>query len=629
MPTMKGMPTADLLARLRRLREDGAVPDPELWPAIRELTGMVERAKVGGLLAGVPARLVAGEGRPLRPLRVGVTGTFTADGLVPLLRTALLAAGIDAEIRLTGYGRLALDLGDPASPLADFAPDVVLCLVHDEALLSRDWDPTDLPALDRHITARATEIGELALGFAARTGATMLLHTVPLSALEYRTLVAQRSRAALGRAWRRANLALLDLPERSQQVHVLDLETLVANQPVALRDERRYRFARMAWSPGVEDLYATEAAAFCRALAGLSRKVLVLDLDQTLWGGVVGDDGPTGIELGPLYPGNAYLEVQRRAKMLRRQGVLLAVCSKNSPEPVAQVLAEHPAMVLRAEDFVAQAVNWSPKDENLRELAHTLNLGLDSMVFFDDSAFECELVRGSLPDVRVVTADGDPADHAARLLGPGLFDVTQLTATDLERTGRYRAEVRHRAGLAEAGSTQAFLEGLELRVRVRHADPYSAPRVHQLLQRTNQFNTTNLRWTPSQIDEAMASDDRAVLVFDVTDRFGSEDTVGAVLLSTAPEQWTIDNFVMSCRVFSRGIEFAVLHRVVERAARHGVPRLVADFIPTARNAPAAAFYREAGFTLVAEPGRTYELVPEPLPRLAPAWIDLESETADV
>ncbi|AUH44422.1 HAD-IIIC family phosphatase [Streptomyces sp. CMB-StM0423] len=623
---MSGTPTADLLARLRRLTADGAAPDPGLLPSIRELTGVVERAKVGGLLAGVPARLLAGEGRPLRPLRVGLTGTFTADGLLPLLRTALLSAGIDAEILLTGYGRLTLDLGDPASPLAGFEPDVVLCLLHDEALLPHDWDPTDLAVLDRHVAARAVEIGDLAADFAARTGATMLLHTVPLSVLEYRSLVAQRSRAALGRAWRRANLVLLDLPERTQEVHVLDLETLVANEPVALRDERRYRFARMAWSPGVEDLYATEAAAFCRALTGLSRKVLALDLDQTLWGGVVGDDGPTGIELGPLYPGNAYLEVQRRAKMLRRQGVLLAVCSKNSPEPVDRVFAEHPAMVLQAEDFVAQAVNWLPKDENLRELAHSLNLGLDSMVFFDDSAFECELVREALPDVRVVRANGDPADHAARLLGTGLFDVVRLTDTDLERTGRYRAEVRRRDGFAAAGGTRDFLDSLELRVRVRPADPYAVPRVHQLLHRTNQFNTTNLRWTAAQIDEAVASDRRTVLVFDVADRFGSEDAVGAVLLSTAPEQWTIDNFVMSCRVFSRGIEFAVLHHVAERAASRGAQRLVADFIPTARNGPAAAFIREAGFTPVDEPGQTHELLLEPPPRPAPAWIDLEGET---
>jgi len=626
---MSGPRTADVLARLRRLREDGAAPDPGLFPEIQALTGTAERAKAGGLLAGVPARLVAGPDRPLRPLRIGLTGTFTADGVLPLLRTALLGAGIDAEIQLTGYGRLALDLGDPASPLAGFAPDVVLCLVHDEALLPGDWDPTDLAALDAHVTARAAEIGELAEGFAERTGATLLLHTVPLSALEYRTLIAQRSRAALGRAWRRANLALLDLPERSSRIHVLDLETLAASEPVALRDERRYRFARMAWSPGMEDLYATEAAAFCRALAGLSRKVLVLDLDQTLWGGVVGDDGPAGIDLGPLYPGNAYLEVQRRAKMLRRQGVLLAVCSKNSPEPVAQVFAEHPAMVLRADDFAAQAVNWSPKDENLRELAGTLNVGLDSMVFFDDSAFECELVRGSLPDVRVVRAEGDPADHAGRLLGAGGFDVLHLTETDLARTGRYQAEARRRTVFAEAGSTQAFLQSLQLRVRVREADAYATPRIHQLLHRTNQFNTTNARWTEAQIAEAMAAGDRRILVFDVADRFGSEDTVGAVLLATSPEQWTIENFVMSCRVFSRGIEFAVLHRVAELAARHGAARLSADFIPTARNAPAAAFYQEAGFTPGAGSGPTRELALEPRPRLVPGWIHLESETADV
>jgi FkbH-like protein len=619
------MDTEELLTRLRRLREPGAAPDPGLWPAIRELTGIAERAQAGRLLARVPAGLMADGNRSFRPLRIGLTGTFTADGLVPLLRTALLAAGIDAEIQLSGYGRLALDLGDPASPLTSFAPDVVLCILHDEALLPQEWDPADLPALNEQLTVRMSEIAELVMGFAARTGCTMLLHTVPLSALEYRTVVAQRGRAALGRAWRQANLSLLELTERSSQVHVLDLDVLVAEQPVALRDERRYRFARMAWSPGVEDLYATEAAAFCRALAGLSRKVLVLDLDQTIWGGVVGDDGPAGIDLGSLYPGNAYLEVQRRAKMLSRQGVLLAVCSKNTPELVDQVLAEHPAMVLRAEDFVAQAVNWSPKDQNLRELARTLNLGLDSMVFFDDSAFECGLVRDSLPDVHVVSADGDPADHAARLLGTGMFDVLQLTETDLERTGRYRAEAQRRASFQEASSTRDFLDGLDLRVRIREADPYTVPRVHQLLRRTNQFNTTGLRWTESQISAALDAGDRKVFVFDTADRFSSEDTVGAVLLSAGPERWTIDNFVMSCRVFSRGIEFAVLQHVIDHAARSGAVELVGDFVPTPRNAPVADFYRAAGFTAI-EPGQTYRLALHPLPVLAPAWIQLESET---
>jgi FkbH-like protein len=617
------MDTEELLARLRRLRTDATASDPDLWAAVRELTGTAERAQAGRLLAGVPARRTAVDGQDFRPLRVGVTGTFTADGLVPLLRTALLAAGIEAEIELSGYGRLALDLGDPASRLAGWAPDVVLCILHDEALLPRDWDPTDLASLEEHLLAGAGEIGELVTGFAARTGATMLLHTVPLSTLEYRTVTAQRGRAALGRAWRRANLALLELAERSEQVHVLDLDVLLAGEPVALRDERRYRFARMAWSPGVEDLYATEAAAFCRALTGLSRKLLVLDLDQTIWGGVVGDDGPTGIDLGPLYPGSAYLEVQRRAAMLRRQGVLLAVCSKNTPEVVDQVFAEHPAMLLRSEDLVATAVNWSPKDQNLRELARTLNLGLGSVVFLDDSAFECALVRRSLPEVHVVSGDGDPADIAARLLGSGMFDVLQLTGTDLERTARYRAEARRRTVSEQAGSTRDFLESLDLRVRVRDADPYSVPRVHQLLRRTNQFNTTGLRWSEAEIGAASDAGDRRVVVFDVTDRFGSEDTVGAVLLSTAPDRWTIDNFVMSCRVFSRGIEFAVLARVIEDAVRSGAGELVADYVPTPRNGPAAAFYREAGFTPVGS-GPTHRLPLRPAPDVAPAWIRLES-----
>jgi FkbH-like protein len=617
------MDSATLLDRLRRLHDADADPDPQLWPALGELSGTAERARVGRLLAGLPARLVAGDERRLSPLRVGVTGTFTTDGLTPLLRTALLAAGINAELLPTGYGRLMLDLGDPASELAEFAPQVTLCVLHDEALLPADWNPADLAGLTEQLCARAREIGEQAAAFAARTGSAVVLHTVPLSLLEYRTVISQRGRSELARAWRRANLVLLDLADGDPALHVLDLDVLVAGAAVALRDERRWRFARMAWTPGVEDLYAAEAAAFCRGLCGRTGKVLVLDLDDTLWGGILGDVGPDGIELGTLYPGNAYLELQRRAKLLRQQGVLLAIASKNSPELVDQVFAEHPDLLLRADDFAARAVDWEPKDANLRQLAETLNLGLDSFVFVDDSAFERELIRTSLPEVAVVRSDGDPAEVALRLLDARLFDVPELTAADRERSERYRAAAQRRSSRDAAGSTEGFLATLELCVRVRPADAYAAPRVAQLLRRTHQFNASAVAWSEAELRASSDADDRIVLVFDVRDRFGAEDGVGAVLLLTGADRWTITNVVMSCRVFSRGIEFAVLHDVARRAAAAGAVELRAQFTSTDRNGPARAFLDAAAFGPPDSADGQRRLALRPMPRV-PEWIRLES-----
>ncbi|HEX8864476.1 MAG TPA: HAD-IIIC family phosphatase, partial [Lentzea sp.] len=384
-------------------------------------------------------------------LRVAVAATFTADGVLPLLRSALEEAELAVELHLCPFGQVETELTAPDSGLARFAPDVTLVLVHDGAFLPQGWDPTRLDDVEQAVTARAESLEAAVAG-----RGTVVLHTVPLSRVEQRTVVSYRGRAKLGRLWRRLNESLLELPERHPSVHVLDFEALLVDEVGPARDDRLYRYASMAWSAATERAYAREAAAFCRAVAGRSAKVLVLDGDNTLWDGVVGDEG---VGLGSLYPGNAHVDLQRRALALRRQGVLLALASKNSAEVVDELLAEHPGMVLRQPDFVARAVNWRPKDENLRELAQELNVGLDSFVFADDSRFERELVSQALPEVRVVPLDGDPAGFSDLVLADDHFAVLDTTETDRSRTDLYRARrERHRS--AAFSSPEEYLHGL-------------------------------------------------------------------------------------------------------------------------------------------------------------------------
>lgn len=617
------MDTDDLVHRLRRLRDDAAEPDATLWEAIRDLTGPADRARVGRVLAEVPAGRIVGDAQPLEPLRVAVTGTFTTDGFLPLVRTAMLGAGIDADVRVSGFGQLAIGLGDPESSLARACPQVTLCVLHEGLLLPVDWNPADLSRLEEDLRRRAEELGDLVAGYAGRTGSTVLLHTVPLPILDYRKLVSQRGRAALAKAWRRANIQLLELPEHYSNVHVVDLDVLFQGEAVALRDDRRYHYARMAWSPALEDLYAQETASFCRGLVGRASKVLVLDLDDTLWGGAVGDVGVDGIELGTMYPGNAYLELQRCAQAFQRQGVLLAIASKNDPDVVDQVLTHHPNLLLRSQDFAATAVNWAPKSENLRALAGELNVSPDSFVLVDDNPFECGLVRESLPAVRIVSADGDPSEVPRRLLQARLFDVPDLTDTDLRRTERHRAERQRRVSLDAATSSAAYLATLGLEVEVRRADAYVLPRVAQLLARTNQFNTSGLRWGVGELRSAIGSDPGSVLVFDVNDRFGTEDCVGALLLAVDAQHWTITNMVMSCRVFSRGIEFAVLSDVCRRAVAAGAAELLAQVTVTARNGPARRFLDDAGFEPTDRAGDRRLKLPAHVEK--PEWIHVRSD----
>ncbi|NUT41480.1 MAG: HAD-IIIC family phosphatase [Thermoactinospora sp.] len=611
------MDTDDLLDRLSA----GAAADPALLAALDRLLDLGEvpaLVEAGLRLADVPGALLPD---PVRPLRVAMAATFTAEAVPPLLRVLLLRAGLAPDLYVCPFGQAETQLADPGSDLAAFRPDVTLLLLHDEALLPDDPEPATLgDALATRLAALRGAVD----AFASRTHGSVLLHTVPLSRAEQRAVISYRDRAALGRLWRRLNCELLELGERPGPIHVVDLESLLTGHPGDLRDDRLHAFAGMAWSPGVELLYAREAATFCRAVAGLSRKVLVLDLDDTLWGGVVGDDGLTGIELGPLYPGNAYLELQRRARSLRRQGVLLAVSSKNEPEIVDRVFAEHPGMLLRTGDFVARAVGWQPKSDQLRRLADSLGLGLDSFVFADDSRFECEQVRQALPGVAVAHLRGDPAGHAAALLGPDHFAVLATTEVDRDRTGLYRARFDRERAAASFASAEDHLRSLRIRVTVGEADDYTVPRLVQLASRTNQFVMVKGAHAESETRAYARSPGHLLLGFEVADRFGADGVVGGVWISRRPGHWLIENFVMSCRVFARGVEHAVLQHVIDRALADGSSRLEARLVPTAANRPGAAFYPSTGFTPAAGDRLTLSLSPRPA--LLPAWIDLKERT---
>lgn len=603
----------DLLERLGMLALPGAAADPTLLAALTDLDAPA-LVEVGLRLADVPAGLVLSAARPLR---VAIAATFTAESVAPLLRVLLLRAGIAPELYVCPFGQAETQLADPGSDLAAFGPDVTLLLVHDGALLPED---RDLASLSDSLNQRLTALRRAVDGFAGRASGTVLLHTVPLSRAEQRAVISYRGRAALGRIWRELNCELLEMAEQHDSVHVLDLESLLSGHPGELRDERLHLFASMAWSTGVELLYAREAAAFCRAVAGLSRKVLVLDLDDTLWGGIVGDDGQSGIQLGSLYPGNAYQEVQRRARSFGRQGVLLAISSKNEPEVVDRVLAEHPDMLLRADDFVARAVGWEPKSDHLRHLAESLGLGLDSFVFADDSRFECELMRHTLPQVEVVHLRGDPAGYAPMLLDADHFTVLSTTAVDRARTSLYRARLDREHAAESFTSAEDYLHSLGLRVAVRDADDYTVPRLVQLALRTNQFAMVRGAHSEAETRRYARSPGHLLLGFEVSDRFGAEGVVGGVWISHRPGCWAIENFVMSCRVFSRGVEQAVLQSVIDRASAAGVPRLEARLVANVRNRPAAGFYPSAGFSQIDADWFALPLTPRP--QLLPAWIEL-------
>ena len=323
------------------------------------------------------------------------------------------------------------------------------------------------------------------------------------------------------------------------------------------------------------------------------KKCLVVDLDNTLWGGTLDENGPSGIEIGGDYPGNAYLLWQQSLLELEKTGVILAVCSKNNEEDVMEVWDKNPFCVLRQEHFSAWRINWRDKATNLRELSAELNIGLDSMVFVDDNPAERELVRQALPMVAVPDFPRKPFDLMPffRDLSNRYFRIYDTTYDDLNKTQQYKSNALRNAEKSNFSDMTAYLRSLGMEIEVMPADEYNISRIAQMTQKTNQYNLTTRRMTEQEIRECM-SDGWRIYCINVCDRFGDCGISGAVFITG---DCHIDNLLMSCRILGRGIEAAFVKFVLNRLRQEGIKRVTAAYVASARNMQTACFYDSLGF----------------------------------
>jgi FkbH-like protein len=584
--------TADPVLELAR---DGRLAAE--YPRVRDLlTGLPEQEL---RRAGWPlARLDPDEVRRSHPdvptVTIAITGHGTLSPLVPALTVELARHGLLLRPVVGQFDGYVFELSDPHSPLHLARPDLLLCVLDPAVVFGElpvPWTPDDVA---RAADARLAVIDGLVRQVLAAGRGTLVLNTMPLLGRDARQLVDARSRAQLGVIWREVNARLLRLGVDNPSVTVLDLDPILAEGVPAV-DPRLSVYAGAHLSPDLLAGYAREVGHLARQLRGQTKKCLVLDLDETMWGGILGEDGPEGIVIGDGYRGAAFLAFQRTVKQLGSQGVLLAVVSKNDPELVDRVLREHPRMLLRSDDFVKVVADWRPKHESLRELAETLNLATDSFVFVDDSPYERGLIRRELPGVAVVEVDDEPAGHVGRLLRDGWFDVPELTGEDRSRPQRYQTEVARKGFLDHFDSLDDYLRALRIRVRLHRAGEPDVSRISQLTLRTNQFNLTGQRLPPAAARALVADPDALVLTVFADDRFGDNGMVGAILARRAGGVLRIENFLLSCRVFARGIEGACLAWLLRHARETGAEAVLAHYRPTPRNHRVADFYPRHGF----------------------------------
>jgi FkbH-like protein len=562
----------------------------------------------------------------LVPMNIAVLRNVVVEPIEPYLRYLASEIGHQARVQFGEYDQV---LQEAAGSRPEWLNEKTTCVLVFVALdvlswnLARNFAALSAADVGREVDQVGEFIDAVLAGLRRQTPAMILWHSFELPVApalgildgqraDGQTAVVtrlnERLRAALGAA---GSAYLVDMNACRSRIGA-----------AAFRDSRYWHIGRAPYSREALREIALEDFKFLRALKGRQKKCLVLDCDDILWGGVVGEDGLSGIKLGRTYPGSPYVELQQEIVNLHHRGVILAVCSKNNAADVWDVFRNHPDMLLREEHIAAARINWVDKVTNLRELAAELNIGLDSMLFVDDSEIECELIRNVLPEVEVLHLPRDKAvEHRERLAAGGWFDTLTLSDEDRLRAASYKAEAARTKLRGDSPDLESYFRSLEMVVRILPADPVSIPRLAQLTQKTNQFNMTTRRYSDEHIARLAASESTDVLGLRLTDRFGDAGLVGVGILRYDGAAAVMDTFLLSCRVLGRGVEDAFLVQCLRRAQARGARTIAAQFIPTAKNQVAADFYRSRGFQPIDGPdeGQRLELSLETFSGSAPSF----------
>ena len=535
---------------------------------------------------------------PLAQTRIAFLRSITLEPLIPILRSAALVEGIDAVVHVGQFNSYAQEILDPNSAVYSFKPDIAVWAIQTRDVAPELWDGyADLSAADAQDSVdRVLESFSVWLRkFRERSNASVVIHNLEKPNASLGVLDAQRKSNQLG-AIEQINSGLRAVCGEHRGAYVLDYEALIAQHGRARwHDEGKWLMMRMPFAPDSMLPMVGEWLKFIHPLTGTICKVLAVDLDNTLWGGVLGEDGTDGIKLGTEYPGALYRSFQRTILDLHQRGILLAVCSKNNPQEAMDALENHPGMLLRPEHFAALRINWQDKAKNLREIAAELNLGIDSIAFFDDNPVERELIRSELPEVKVIAVPDHVQGYSQALRGCPYFERLTLSAEDQGKNKQYQ-EQGERSKLAQsAGSLEDFFRSLKQEVMIEKVTPESVGRIAQLTQKTNQYNVTSRRYTERQIEEFASRPDCDVYSVRVRDRFGDNGIVGVLITRIEDDICEIDTFLLSCRVIGRTIETVMLGFLTDMSKAHGASVLQGWFIPTKKNAPVKDLYASHKF----------------------------------
>ncbi|PCJ57060.1 MAG: hypothetical protein COA79_17165 [Planctomycetota bacterium] len=536
----------------------------------------------------------------LKKIKIAILPSCTVDHFVDIFKFCLAGEGFDAEFFVAEFDTIDQTILDPNSGLYSFEPDVVWIFTN-----YRDVKiPADAGASAEEVDLLVEESVdgriELWKTILNRTDAVVLQNNAdqPLERVfgNFESNVPWGNVSVL----RSYNMTLARKTISGVTIFDLDYISGVFGK-VRWEDSRYWYHSKHAFSMDAIGLLAFHASRLIASIKGLAKKCLVLDLDNTLWGGVIGDDGLNGIKLGNGAIGEAFVDFQKYVKKLKDRGVILAVCSKNEEANAKLPFEKHPDMQLKLDDIAIFVANWDNKAENIKKIADSLNIGLNSIVFVDDNPVERNLVREFLPEVSIPELPEDPVDYKSCLGRHSYFETISFSNEDESRNDMYRKNYERKKFQQTFTDISGYLKSLEMEAIVQPFDDFHLPRITQLINKSNQFNLTTIRYSENDVLKIMKDNNFATFYFKLKDRFGDNGLISLLILNKkSSEELYIDTWVMSCRVLSRGMEEFIQNELIAFGKQEGFSRISAKYIATSKNELVKNLYHKLGFTMEKE-----------------------------
>ena len=533
--------------------------------------------------------------------RIAVIGSFTLNGLAETLQVKSAELNIFSHIYSGPYNQYNEEILNPKSNLYSFNPEICFLILDAQTILENlFYFPYDITETERKefVDKKFKEISALMHTFLQQSQSKLIFSNFAIPYYSPYGIFESKTSYGLQEMIIDLNKKFLKEFQNNPSVFIFDFNGFVTNHGQSnIFDYRQYYLGDVKISLEKIPHLANQLMGFIKPILGLNKKCIVLDLDNTLWGGIIGEDGFNGIKLSHNEPiGKSFIEFQKYLLSLHKRGIILAVNSKNNFDDAMKVIREHPNMLLREENFACLKINWNDKVSNLKEISNEVNIGLDSMVFFDDDKINRDFVRSVLPEVLTVEIPEDPSQYVPTLLELTDFNVMKITSEDKQR-GKMYLEQRKRSELQKTTTDlQEYLEKLNIKLFLKSADEFSIPRISQLTLKTNQFNLTTKRYQEEDIRNLSKDKNKIVGCARVEDKFGDNGITGVFIVDKEnTDEWNIDTFLLSCRVIGRGIEEGIMNYILSLAKKENVSKLIANFIPSKKNHPAESFLPTYGF----------------------------------